>query len=246
MKYCDECNGTGFLIKPENPAEGEQIAYPCACRKEQDTVILLRKRLKTANIPEKYWNCTIGKYYDTAFFQRTGTIKEANAKSLKYLQHIIDVPDDFLKSCDVLWLWGRQPAAGLKSLATAFIIKLLEKGYKAKFFLMQKFLDVFTDFENKHEYFQSLEKIDIFFIDKAFMRSACVAKEYTLVHFYNWFLDALNNNKRFIFTSKISIEEIDQMFEPCKNVLLTPDRTFSLEFQGSFLTSTKQKAPWEK
>jgi hypothetical protein len=231
MIKCKVCNDQGFEIKV-NVETKERVAYPCECRLRYDEQDLFRKRLIASDIPVEYWNYTVESYKELPFPE---TVHERNAENLKTLQLLMQAPADLIKKHSLIWIWGAEAVAGHTTLSVILASELLKEGYKVKFLLMQNLVDMFTDFDEKKEYFRSLEEIDVFLLDSAFLAHTCVAKEYALIHLYNWLLKMLTREKFFICNSKVSIPNITDKFKQCKQLIAK--YATSLEFQGSILNT---------
>lgn len=231
MSRCLVCGGSGFLIKPDETT-GEMKGYPCECRKERDEKNLLQSRLISADIPVVHWKYTLDNYLSLPL--GSSEIKEANKGSVDTLRSYLGDPSLFLDNYSVLWIWGRKANAGHTTLAVILATELLKRNKKVKFLGIQNFLNTFTDFEGRKEYYASLEKYEVFILDNIFSPGRCIAKgEYTTIHLFNWLNDTLSAGKHLICTSKIPLVEVDKTFEQSKNLLLKNSK--SLHFQGEVM-----------
>ena len=229
---CEKCKGSGFVIK-KNPETQEETGYPCACRLDRDERDLLHRRLVSADIPPEFWEYTFENYLSLPI---SSILRTDNKPRLEIFKGFLDNPNTFLDRYKVLWIWGRDTSACHTSLAVIFATELLRKNHRIKFLSMQRFLDAFTNFDEKSEYFKALSSANGYILDDAFDTNRIVAKgEYTIIHLYNWLKDELTKGKYFICTSKIDVPEIDIKFAQSRNLLLK--YSVSIEIKGTVRTT---------
>ena len=228
---CKICNGESFIIKHIHPDTGEELAdkddstgvdtaFPCECRLEKDKIDILKNKLIGASIPMSYWKFTYDGYLQKSILKLDYNIRQKSVESLDlYKGYLID-PKSFLDSFRVLWIYGSDDNSGHTTLAVIFIKELLKLSYKVKFIKMNDLLSIFIDFDKKQSKLDDLNTANIYLLDDAFDVTKCITSSaYTKINMYNWLDFALSNGKYFICTSNVSIQDIDETFGHCQNIL---------------------------
>lgn len=250
------CNGTGFIYTKICPQCNERtpialessdisckkcgkilassleiVASSCQCRLEREEKIKHTRKLESAHIPKEYWDRTIDGYY---LLDIPLARIEKNKSKLDLLQEFITNPELFLNKYRILWIWGQDRNAGHTSLAVAVAKKLLDITKKVRFIDMQDLINMFTNFEQKDEFFADLNSNNVFVLDNAFDTQKCyISKDYIQIQLYNWLNTCLHENKYFICTSNISIYNINEKYSQCKDILVRPNTFISLNITGS-------------
>lgn len=222
-----KCDGTGFILSTDERGLEEYI--PCQCRLDKQKKDSLKRKLIEAKVPIKYWDYTIQNYMEVPFSRE---VKEANKHNLTTFQTYLSDIEVFLKSPQVLWIWGREANSCHTTLSIILGTELLKEDKKVVFLEFNKLLELFVDFDHKNDLLKDLHNHDIFIIDDAFDISRCVITKsnYRQGHLFTFINDILNANKHIICTSNVEIINMDPTFDQIKILLLRSAKM--LEFRG--------------
>ena len=228
---CEICKGKGFLIKRE---EGkEDVAIPCRCRIKFDKEVAVKIRLIKADIPKTHWDISVEGFKNLKFEEND--FFEKNTESITTLEKLITTAKDIKKYPRVIWIWGTKlhPNSCHTTLAVLIGIACMKINVSVRFISMQSLLNAFINFEEKESFFKEFNKHKVFIIDDAFDESRCIVSgNYTQIHLFNWFNDAMNARKILICTSNTLLKDVDAIYEQSK-IILSRDAQ-ELEIVGSF------------
>jgi hypothetical protein len=231
----NECEGTGFIpIVAEN---GEQEFKPCKCRLDRSNRDSIKKRRIDARIPVKYWDYTLQNYKDLSKFLPPTTVS-FNTPSISLIEnYLTDIPA-FMKSPQVLWIWGPDDNACHTTLSVILGEELLKQNRKVLYVEFYKLLEMFVDFENKSGFFKELNNHEIYIIDDAFDTTRCTPSNYKQGQLFGFLNDILNANKHLICTSNTSLSTIDPLFYQLRVILSRSVK--ELEIRGSVLQALRK------
>ena len=231
--HCSICNDTTFTSSEK---DGETIAIACVCRKERLVKAGLEKKLIESHVPRKFWGCTIEDYFRISKKFLSLEDQNANKNNIEIIRSYIERPDIIIeRKLQVIWIWGTDLHCNSchTTLAVLLGIACMKINVSVRFISMQNLLNALINFEEKEVFFKEFNKYKVFIIDDAFDGSRCIASgNYTQIHLFNWFNDAMNARKILICTSNTPLKNVDAIYEQSK-IILSRDAQ-ELEIVGSF------------
>ena len=229
---CPKCKDDGFKFE-ENSETKEMEAIPCDCRKAYDTKKIeyaLHKKYEAAGISSSFWKYT----FDSFKFCPIGNLatQKINANQINILKAHAQDPESFFSKYSTLWLYSSLGNAGCTTLAICFGMELIRQKYIVRFVTMQKLLNAFVEFDDKKNFFQDINKADVFILDNVFVGERCsIRGEYTAVQLYDWLNNALLDGKKFICTSRVPLDRVDKTYE--NSVGIFKKHPFTIEIHGT-------------
>lgn len=227
----NNCNGTGFKIQKDSNGEDEVV--PCKCRNDKMQKDSLKRKLIDAKIPTRYWEYTFDNYLSLSKFFHPDAQK-FNKSNVELLSNFHAHPELMLdreSEKQVFWIWGKDSNSCHTTLAIILGTDLLQIGKRVCYLQFYKLLEVFTDFEAKHDTLKSLKNYDVYIIDDAFDMTRCAITNYKQGQLFGFLNDILNDNKFIICTSNIPTTEIDRGFSQLQIILTRSCK--NIELRGS-------------
>lgn len=237
MEKCKNCNGSGY-IEVINEEDGETYMKICDCKKQSFTEDTLKRKLVDARIPIEYHKYTIEDYERLPFGP---SIEKENEKGITIIKKIVAEPAFFEDNFKLLWIWGTDPNSCHTSLAIIIAKALMRHGHMVRFISMQNLVQMIMDFENK-DALKEFHRFDTFIIDDACdtTRTFISTKsEYIKTNLIEFFSSNLTNDKKFICTSNVDVNSIDNVFKDIKFIINR--YAYEIKLQGDISSYLQSK-----
>ena len=214
MSTCpyNKCKGTGFIEMLD--ASGEEVFGVCQCRKDKENTIDMKEKFIGAFFPLKLVNYSFDSFIELCRLYNPGTsVAATNEINLATLKRYIDKPDEFLNERDVIWIKGDH-RSGKTSLALALGKSLLMHNKRVRYIVIEQLCKMFKSF-NSDDYsarIAAFEKFDVYIIDDIFDSASIMSmSKYDYQQLYSFVKLGLLDNKKFIFISNHSLNELDKL-----------------------------------